>query len=248
MALAYGLLLAHAFRNQEVAALSGAAWLGQFWQWVPTAGQAVFDGLFGVMMQGESRYNPVLWTMVIEWRGSLLVLGLLALVGGRSWRLALYAALALGFTLGRLNFYYVAFLLGLSLHDVYRRNWAARLSTSARRLVIAGLLLAAAVSAGHPQIYYRASQAGTFATWLRLPGVSPDRTVQFYHTLGAVALLAAVLLSARLRRLVAVPWLRRVGKRAFSLYITHFLMLGSGSAWLFLWLRGTSPTTPASGA
>ena len=35
---------------------------------------------------------------------------------------------------------------------------------------------------------------------MRLPGVSPDRTVQFYHTLGAVVLLAAVLLSARLRR------------------------------------------------
>ena len=39
---------------------------------------------------------------------------------------------------------------------------------------------------------------------MRLPGVSPDRTVQFYHTIGAEALLAAVLLSGRLRRLADV--------------------------------------------
>lgn len=237
VAMAYVLLLTNGFYNQEAGAVSGAAWLAQFWHWVPSAGQFVADSLFGVMMRGESRYNPVLWTMVVEWRGSLLVLGLLAVAGGRSWRLWLYAALALAFTLGRLNFYYVAFLLGLSLHDVYRRDWAARLSPWLRRLLIAGLLLAAVVSAGHPQIYYHGAAKSAQYAWMRLPGVSPDRTVQFYHTLGAVALLAAVLLSARLRRLTMWPALRRVGKRAFSLYITHFLLLGSGSAWVFLWLR-----------
>ena len=72
---------------------------------------------------------------------------------------------------------------------------------------------------------------------MRLPGVSPDRTVQFYHTIGAVALLAAVLLSTRLRRLTDVGLLRQVGKRAFSLYLTHFLWLGSGASALFLALR-----------
>ena len=93
------------------------------------------------------------------------------------------------------------------------------------------------VAAGHPQSYYHGAAPAAKA-WLRLPGVSPDRTVQFYHTVGAAALLAAVLLSAQLRRLFGVPLLRQAGKRAFALYFTHFLMLGSGSAALFLWLRG----------
>ncbi len=236
VALACGLLVAGAFRNQPVAAASGAAWFAPFWQWVPGAGQAVWDALVGVLMQGEARYNPVLWTMVVEWRGSLLVLTLLALVGGRRWRLALYAALALGMALGRLNFYYVAFLLGLGLHDAYRRAWAARLGSGARRSLVVSLVVVAVVAAGHPQIYYHGA-APVGQAWLRLPGVSPDRTVQLYHTLGAGALLAAVLLSARLRRLFDVPLLRRVGKRAFALYLTHFLVLGSGSAALFLGLR-----------
>ena len=235
--LAYALLLGHGFYNQPVAAASGAAWLGQFWQWVPGAGQVLADALYGVLMQGHAAYNPVLWTMVVEWHGSLLVLGLLALVGGRPWRLALYVALALGLTLARQNFYYVAFVLGLGLHDVYRRNWVAQLGPWPRRLLVAGLLLAAALAAGHPQIFYHGAAAGSRYAWMRLPGVSPDRTVQFYHTIGAVALLAAALCSARLRQLTKVPFLRLVGKRAFSLYITHFLILGSYSAWLFLRLQ-----------
>ena len=138
--------------------------------------------------------------MPVEWLGSVLVLGLLVVAGGWRGRLWLYAALALGCTLGRLNFYYVAFVLGLGLHDVYRRVWVAALPTTPRRLL--ALLVLAVVAAGHPQIYHRADFAAY--AWMRLPGVSPDRTVQFYHTIGAEALLAAVLLSGRLRRLADV--------------------------------------------
>ena len=143
--------------------------------------------------------------------------------------------MALGCTLGRLSFYYVAFVLGLGLHDVYRRVWVATLPATPRRLLALALLVLAVVAAGHPQIYHRADSAAY--AWMRLPGVSPDRTVQFYHTIGAVALLAAVLLSGRLRRLADVGLLRRVGKRAFALYLTHFLWLGSGASGLFLALR-----------
>ncbi len=74
VALAYGLLLAHSFYNQPAATASGAAWFGAFWQWMPTFRQFVGDALYGVMTRGETLYNPVLWTMIIEWRGSLLVL------------------------------------------------------------------------------------------------------------------------------------------------------------------------------
>ena len=234
VALAWGLLRAGAFRNGAAAAASGAAWFAPFWQAVPPLGQLALDAP-GAMLRGVSHYNPVLWTMPVEWLGSVLVLGLLALVGGRRGRLALYAALALGMALGRLNFYYVAFVLGLGLHDVYRRAWVAALPATPRRLLAGALLGLALVAAGHPQIYHRAGPAAY--AWMRLPGVSPDRTVQFYHTLGAVALLAAVLLSARLRRLFDWPLLRLVGKRAYALYLTHFLWLGSGASALFLGLR-----------
>jgi len=150
----------------------------------------------------------------------------------------LYVAVLLACVLAQLNFYYVGFLLGLSLHDAYRRPWVARLAAPARRGLIGGLLLLAFVAASHPQTYYRAAALHTTYAWMRLPGVSTDRTVDIYHTLGAAAVLAAVLLSARLRRLTAAPLLRRVGKRAFALYLTHFLLLGSGSSALFLELRG----------
>ena len=234
VALAWALLAAGAFRNGAAAVASGAAWFAPFWRTVPSFGQLLLDAGAG-LVRGVTRYNPVLWTMPVEWLGSVLVLGLLALVGGRRGRLLLYAALALGIALGRLNFYYVAFVLGLGLHDVYRRAWVAQLPRHVRRGLIVSLLTLAVLAASHPQIYYHA--APTAYAWLRLPGVSPDRTVQFYHTIGAVALLGAVLLSGRLRSLTDVGVLRVVGKRAYALYLTHFLWLGSGASALFVGLR-----------
>ena len=234
VALAWALLTAGAFRNGAAAAASGAAWFAPFWRTVPPVGQFLLDAGAG-LVRGVTAYNPVLWTMPVEWLGSVLVLGLLALVGGRRGRLLLYAALALGIALGRLNFYYVAFVLGLGLHDVYRRAWVAQLPQNVRQALVVSLLALAVLAAGHPQIYYHA--APTPYAWLRLPGVSPDRTVQLYHTIGAVALLAAVLLSGRLRSLTDVRLLRLVGKRAYALYLTHFLWLGSGASALFVALR-----------
>ncbi|QKG51979.1 acyltransferase family protein [Hymenobacter sp. BRD67] len=237
VAMGYALLRVHGFYNEQAAAATGAAWFGSFWRVVPAPAQWACDMLFGVMVQGEALYNPVLWTMMVEWFGSLLVLGLLAFAGGLSWRLALYAALALGITLSRLDFYYVGFLLGLGLFDIYRQGWVARLAARPRRGLIAGLLLVAFFTTSHPQVYYAAPMHAAYV-WLALPGVGAGRTVDIYHTLGAAALLAAVLLSGRLRQLTMAPWLRRVGRRAFALYLTHFLVLGTVSAWLFLWLRG----------
>lgn len=236
-ALAFGLLRGQWFYNQPAAAASGANWFAAFWHWTPSFGQFATDMLWGVMLHGQASYNPVVWTMVIEWNGSVLVMGLLALLGSWRWRLLAYAALALAFTLGRLNFYYVAFLLGLGLHDIYRRDWASQLRPSWRRLLVTTLLLLALVATSKPQIFYHAPISSSAYAWMRLPGISPDRTVQFYHTIGAVALLAAVLLSVRLRRFTDISLLQRVGKRAFSLYLTHFLWLGSGASAVFLALR-----------
>lgn len=238
MALTYPLLRGHWLYNQALSAASGAAWVGQFWPTVLSAADLGQDALYGVLLAGRARFNPVLWTMVVEWYGSVLVLGLLAMVGTRPWRIGLYAGLAVVITLWRgLDFYYVGFLLGLGLYDLYQRGWATRFTTPQRRALITGLLLSALFFTSHPQEYYGAPLSKAYA-WMYLPGVAAGRTVDMYYTLGAALLLGAVLLSARLRSLTMLPFLRRVGKRAFSLYLLHFVVLSSGSSWLFLWLRG----------
>lgn len=154
--LAYGLLLTHHLYNQPLAAATGSVWARELWRWLPTFRQFVGDALYGVLLRGELLYNIVLWTMSVEWRGSLLVLGALALAGGRPWRLALYAGLAFGSLLNAKGFYYVAFLLGLTLHDVYQRQWLAHWGPTGRRLVVSGLLVGAAGLASYPQTQYQA--------------------------------------------------------------------------------------------
>jgi peptidoglycan/LPS O-acetylase OafA/YrhL len=82
---------------------------------------------------------------------------------------------------------------------------------------------------------------GPAYAWLHLPGVSHERMADLCHTLGAGALLAALLLSKRLQQLTSSLWLRTIGARAFSLYLIHFLLLGTASAWMFVQLLRQYP-------
>jgi peptidoglycan/LPS O-acetylase OafA/YrhL len=231
---AYVLLRTHSFYNQQLATASSADWMAECWRWMPTFRQFVGDALFGVLTRGETLYNPALWTMVIEWRSSVLALVVLVLTARSTWRLLLYLALVLACTLGPLNFYNLAFVLGMSLHDAYQRAWPHWLMDSARRWLIVGLLLFMVVLACYPETEYQISVLGPPYAWLHLPGVSHERMADLCHTLGAGALLAALLLSQRLQQLTGSPGLRAMGKRAFSLYLIHFLLLGTVSAWLFV--------------
>jgi peptidoglycan/LPS O-acetylase OafA/YrhL len=233
---AYVLLRTHCFYNQQLATASSAAWMAECWRWMPTFRQFVGDALFGVLTRGETLYNPALWTMVIEWRSSVLALIVLLLTARSTWRLLLYLTVVMACTLGPLNFYNLAFVLGMSLHDAYQRAWPRWLMDSARRWMVLGLLLLTVVLACYPETRYQISVLGSAYAWLHLPGVSHERMADLCHTLGAGALLAALLLSKRLQQLTGSSWLRAIGKRAFSLYLIHFLLLGTASAWVFVQL------------
>jgi peptidoglycan/LPS O-acetylase OafA/YrhL len=233
VAIGYVLLLTHSFYNQPAMEISGGSWLHDYWRAMPTFRQYVGDSLYGVMLRGELVYNPVMWTMQIEWRGSMLVLALLALVPKRRWRLGLCIALALGLDAGQVSFYLVAMLLGLALHEVYCQAWVSQLARSERRALALALLAVALATTTH--------HLGPFVVEANgkphLPGVAEGRVDDIYHTIEALCLLGAMLLSERARRWAAAPILRALGKRAFALYLVHFLVLGSAASRLFLWLH-----------
>ncbi|WP_400190335.1 acyltransferase family protein [Hymenobacter sp. B81] len=222
------------FRNDEVAAVSGAAWFGRSWQTQPSVLQFVKDVVFDIPLAGEPAYNPVLWTLHLELMGSFLVFALLAFFGTARNRGLIYLAAATLLFLSPWNLYLVAFVLGVALNDWHRHGPAV---PAAGRPWLVGLLLLGFVGLGsYPTTYFTGLAASPYR-WLLLPRLGPDHSELLHHIAAAALLLGAVLLSVRLQRLLQARWLVFLGSVSFGLYLLHFLVLGSFSARLFLGLH-----------
>jgi peptidoglycan/LPS O-acetylase OafA/YrhL len=114
-------------------------WLTCFYNFSPDYREALREGGWGAFIS-PALYNPVLWTMPIELKGSFLVYGFLALFGGLRNRWLLYAILGGLLVLGK-EFFFLEFLLGMALCEVWVYNqkvWRKALPL-APALVVAGV-------------------------------------------------------------------------------------------------------------
>lgn len=80
--------------NQQAALLTGSQWLGGFYQFKPSIGKALSQAFYDIYLIDISSsmraYNAVLWTMNIEFEGSLLVFTLALFFGKLKNRYHLY--------------------------------------------------------------------------------------------------------------------------------------------------------------
>jgi peptidoglycan/LPS O-acetylase OafA/YrhL len=89
----YILFQSHYYAFTTAGKLSGSKWLeeeafsGLTQNSIPAFGEFISDGLYGTLLFNEHRFNGVLWTMSIEFWGSLIVLTLALLLasGRRFW-------------------------------------------------------------------------------------------------------------------------------------------------------------------
>lgn len=231
--VAVGLQAVGAFHHAALGEALGNSWIKDCWtEPFGTGWELVRDVLVRVPL-GEAKYNPVHWTLSIELYGSYLVFALLAFFGTARHRAGLYAAAVALLFFSALSFYLAAFVAGVALNDARHhaprpRWWAAR-----RRWVVAGLLLLAALLGSYPKADFTDWDASPYGL-LRFPWLNGDHTLLLCHILGAGALIGAVLASGRLQRLLNARGLQWLGAVSFSLYLLHFLVLGSFTSALYL--------------
>ncbi len=210
--------------NHEAAAITGAPWLNNFWPRAVSLGEALRYGAWDILVgNGQAGLlNNALWTMKIEFFGSMLVFGFLGLFGKLRLRWIAYAVLVLI----TWKTYYLAFVLGIALCDVSARKWSpGQLAWPVvAGLVAGGLWLGAAPIPGPTHTLYDA------VAW---PGA--DRQVVFVltHIVGAAMVLGALLYSPVLKMVFASRPLRYLGRVSFSMYLLHVLVLGSFVSYLF---------------
>ncbi len=252
-ALAFGAVVLSALPRAaaHAAAITHSnAWLGQLhnesFSWGQFVHQLIFEGLFtgyletsvfplswlserGVhLISVSNSLNAPLWTLSIEFYGSLLVLGL-TLIRASMPRWA-HAATAVFVLLLSLPSPFWLFVVGHLIEPVVRHPPRKPvLQFVGVALIILGVALCGAVP--DRAIFELASRFPMF----RMAG-PPLIGTQF--SIGETFLFAGICLIPAVRSALQVPLLKKLGKLSFSLYLVHFPILLTFSCATFLLLQG----------
>lgn len=215
------------FSNAPAANMSGSSWWGSFWAFPAEWYDAIAHGFFGVYMHGagSDTYNPVMWTMQVELWGSFLVYLILLAFGAyrRRWVFYILLAALLWQT------HYVCFVAGVAIADWYFGGHHERLPRLARRLAWPLLLMLGIGLGATPD----GPVSQTMYAWIEHMPFERKYLQTFLYAAAAAATLLAVMLSPALQWLLTRRLSVFLGRISFSLYLTHFIVLGVYSSYLF---------------
>ncbi len=224
--ISYLMLKAGLFYNGPVSVMRHSEWwFGTQWN-IPEPLFQLWIGLkYTALFLGDSTFNTSLWTMSIEFFGSFFVFGFLAFTHNTNRKL-----LVLFLTLLYFKFTeqpnMANFIFGISLN--YLEQLAPTFRKNAVNIAVIMLVLLGLFLGSYPSSNYH---GGTI-----FEKFSPFilKYNRWYHSIGALCVVAAVILSPFLQKLFSLKPVRFLGYISFSLYLLHPLVLGSFSSWLYL--------------
>jgi peptidoglycan/LPS O-acetylase OafA/YrhL len=209
----------------EASSITQSSYLADSWNFSANIFTAVRHGLYDIFATTKwegGGYNPVLWTMHYELLGSFLVFSFLAFFGNLQRRWIFYAAV---FIIS-LQTYYLAFFIGVALCDLWINNqpfWNKVSPRLAVGMLIAGLILGSI----HASIYH------TLYLTSGLLMFDAHQMLIFEYSIGATFIMVAIFRLEWLARFFESRPLQYLGKISFSLYLVHFIVIYSLSAFLF---------------
>ncbi|NDZ14506.1 acyltransferase [Variovorax sp. WS11] len=220
--LAYSLMKLGAYHSVETVQVTSSAWLAsQILQGPPDLGAALKEGLYESIFTIKHAYNPALWTMRIEFFGSMLIFSYRALAWpGRREIVAAAIYVALVFFLDPMLWpLYLAFLLGSHIGDMPRPKTAIHAWAAA----VVGIALGSV------------DQSAIFA-WFHLMPLEFETRSALYSVLGG-ALLVYGVRGGAFKRLLLGRVSQFLGRVSYSLYLVHLPIIFSVGCGLFNWMH-----------
>lgn len=196
-------------------------WLASFYPANMTYTDAAREAVFDSILFGNSKFIPPLWTLRVEFIGSIYILLFYIFKPTRHTLIPIIAAGVLLYLVHTdQSIYYFSIFAGSLLHHVRLTH---------RSQVVC---FAAGVYLGAYQ-HFRSMYG-----FLPSPEIWDIKT--FYNTIGAIAVCASVL-SGFAQRLLNLPLVQFFGKISFSIYLIHFLVLCSLSTAFYTNFPQTPP-------
>lgn len=188
----------------------------------PTLKGALWDGAFGAMLFGVTPYNYVLWTISVEFFGSLLVYATLALFGKDKnlLRIASFTAfIFLTFHPNDFAVFYGLFMAGVFI-STFEINYKSTLKTKSISLLLLaiGLYLMGYTSASKSyqfmlSLFVSMESSGIKVSWMLPLGV------------GAILVITSIFVDCSVLKFLAKQPFKFFGKMSFSVYLLHPIFL-----------------------
>jgi peptidoglycan/LPS O-acetylase OafA/YrhL len=237
------------FGRMNVAAgeLSGSVWFANQWKTDPSILSVIRDGTVNALFLGYSGLpglaflapwqQPVehslvapLWTLSIEFYGSMIVLALCWCA--RRSRVLWWSVMLVG-AIFTIRSAYICFFVGHMLAFYRRAERPAPVSMLLPVFsIMFGVFLCVLAEVWQPE-WLRSLCADP--TYFLFPGQFAPMQQK---TFGAILVLVGIIDLEGARRLLSKPWLVDNSKLSFPLYLIHWPIMFGPAAALFLWLNG----------
>ena len=236
-----------AIQNAAVAPLTRSNWLNPFMTGDLTFWRALLEGGYGSLIGGTALFDPSLWTMSIEFVGSLVLIVIFVVTrmcGGPRTLMPSRGVLLILFVIETYNSYLFLFGIGaaMALFDLRRHSqrWCEKPWFA---VCLIGLGLSLGMMSG-------SEIRPHFVAWILihipihhvrlplLPNFGMQQGEPFWHAWGAVLLLIAIDGSPRLRHMFAGHYFQFLGRISFPLYLIHFPLLLSVGCGTYLLMIG----------
>lgn len=225
--ISYALLAGGLMKNNGMAAVSRSTWLANQMQQAPSFVQALQEGLYGALIRGSSAYNGALWTMCIEFWGSVILIAAFSLTAVRTSRPEIRAR-------HRIVLLSVLGLVGSGSYlGLFAFGALLQLTQLHRKLGSGGAAILLGIGIFWGTMPYSALPWDIVRPFVErtLPMVSgtpfAHSSVSFFHSLGAVLVLIAANACLPFRKMLSAPLFGFLGRISFPLYLIHTPLLMS---------------------